>query len=447
VPIRGVILFALLLGSLPACFVWPFYGILVWSVVAFLNPQSSLFYWSAALNFPWAMAVAVPTLGGLFFVRGWTRRLACREVYIGAVLWIWFTVTSEISSQDPLFMHHAAQTWYKWGFVSKILLMTAVTVVVVDSFERLRVLVIVIAGCFGYYVLKSLPFIIMTGGQFRIYGPEFSMIADNNDFGLALNMTLPMFFFLARTETRRWARWLCGFLFVIGIPAVFFTYSRGAMVGLIAIAALMLLQLKQRFLLIPVIGLGLVTALVFAPASWRDRMDPTSPNMLDASALERLNAWAFARNLAADYPIAGGGFDTFTHQLFARYAPQGNDVHGPHSIYFQMLGEHGYVGLFLYLALILSCFASLFQTSRLGKKTGDTIVCEYSKMFRFSFVSFLASGAFLGRAYFDYFYSIIACVVVLKLVARDRYEQAIRDAEYGQPDREQQQELMESYGG
>ena len=61
----------------------------------------------------------------------------------------------------------------------------------------------------------------------------------------------------------------CGKLCVhrsICIPIVFFTYSRGAMVGLSVISCLMLLQLKQRFIILPVVVVGILIALaLFAP--------------------------------------------------------------------------------------------------------------------------------------------------------------------------------------
>ena len=132
-----------------------------------------------------------------------------------------------VSTHTPLFMHHAADTWDRWDFVTKVLLMTFLTIAIVDSFARIRILVLVVAGCFGFFVAKAFPFLILTGGQFRLYGPDNSMISDNNDFGLALNMTLPLFFFLAQSESNPWVKRLFGFLFVITIPAVFFTYSRG----------------------------------------------------------------------------------------------------------------------------------------------------------------------------------------------------------------------------
>jgi len=435
-PIRDLGLLIFFIASLPICFVRPFYGILMWMIVAFLNPQS--YIWGPASFFPWGEAVAIPTLAGfLFFSRGWMGRLISREVLLIVVLWVWFTITSVISTNTPFFMHHAADTWARWIFVSKVLLMVLVTVAMVDSMARLRILVLTIAGCFGFFVAKSFPFIVVTGGAYRLYGPENSMIADNNDFGLALNMTLPLFFFLAQTESKLWVKRLFGGLFIITIPAVFFTYSRGALLGLAVVSFLMFLrlQMQQRLLLIPVVLAGIIVALLFAPEKWKERMDfSNSSQVVDASARERLNAWAFSRHLAADYPLTGGGFATFTPELFARYAPNGVDIHGPHSVYFGVLAEHGYTGLALYLTLVLSCFATARKLAREARDRGDDLVLNYIHMFRFSIVGFLTSGFFLGRAYFDYFFTVVACLTILARVARQEWMSADEEGEESEVD-------------
>jgi probable O-glycosylation ligase (exosortase A-associated) len=419
-PFRDTIVLLFICGTLPVCFVRPFYGICLWTIVSFLNPQTLT--WGPALGFPLAVAVAIPTLAGFFvFVRGWMPRLASVEFCLIFALWLWFTITSEAASNTPLFMHHAQDTWYRWQFVSKILLMTTITLATLRSFAQLRRLVLVLAGCFGVFVAKAFPFIILTGGAFRLYGPDYSMIADNNDFGLALNMTAPLFFFLALTEQNRWVKRMFAALFVMTIPAIFCTYSRGALVGLIVIFTCMFFQLKQRFALLPVIVLAVLVAVLFAPPAWKHRMDPTTDDVMDASARGRLNAWAYSWNLASDYPITGGGFATFTPQLFARYAPKALDIHGPHSVYFQVLAEHGFLGLGLYLSLILAAAAGSFQVMRMARFYGDQVIIHYVNMFRFSMLGFLTSGVFLGRAYFDYFFTIVACIAILKRVGRERW--------------------------
>lgn len=414
-PVRDILLLVFIFGSLPVCFIRPFYGILLWTMFAFLNPHR--FTWDSAQDFPLAFAVAMPTLiGFIFFSRSW-KQLLTREVFLLTILWGWFVFTALASSHAPVFAHHAENTWERLELVSKILLMTVVTIGIVDNRSRLRSFLLVIAGSFGFLILKSLPFIIQTSGEYRIYGPDKSMLADNNDFGLALNMTLPIFFFLAKTESKRWLKWTLGFLFCVSIPVIFFTYSRGAIVGLAAILLLMILQMKQRFVLLPVLACALLIALFLAPDAWQQRMNLTAPGALDASARSRINAWTFSWRLAKDYPIMGGGFATFTKELYYRYAPNPNDVKGPHSIYFGVLAEHGFVGLFLYFSLILSCYFSLRSTKIIARVHGDTEIVSYSNMLWFSLIGFMVSGAFLGRAYFDYFFSIVACISILNRVA------------------------------
>src|SRR5262249_45901790 len=177
-----------------------------------------------------------------------------------------------------------------------------------------------------------------------------------------------------------------------------------------------------RFTLVPVIVLGIVIATYFAPETWKERMDPSRENVVDSSAQSRLNAWAFAKALADDHPVLGGGFSTFTPELYEQYAPARTaEIYGPHSVYFQVLAEHGYPGLVLYLMLVASC---LLTTRRLRKRSrieNDKEILHYAQMFQFGLVAFLISGAFLGRAYFDYYFMIVACISILDRVAADRW--------------------------
>jgi probable O-glycosylation ligase (exosortase A-associated) len=431
VSLRGIVLLLVFIPSVPMSFIRPFYGIIVWIIIAFLNPQQ--FTWGAANIVPWAFAIAIPTLlGFVLFNKDWSS-VASRESLLILLLWIWFTITSIVSSNTPLFMHHTADTWAKWELVSKVFLITLVMPGIVNTFARLRITVIVIAVCFGLFVLKALPFLIATGGAARVYGPEKSMLGDNNDFGLALNMTLPFFYFLAQTETQVRVKRLFAGLFVGTIPAIFFTYSRGALIGLIVVCGCLLARSKQRLLLIPVIIAAAGLMVLFAPQSWKERMNPTREGAMDNSALSRINSWTFSWNLASEFPITGGGFSTFTQPLFDRYAPNALDLRGPHSVYFGLLAEHGFPGLILYLIMVVSCFLSAASVIKWARFHGDEVIVGYANMFRFGMVGFLTSGIFLGRAYFDYFFTIVSCIIILKRVCFIRWAEA--EAEH--PDEEE----------
>lgn len=438
-PVRDIIVLTLVLASLPFCFFRPFFGIVVWTILSLLNPHR--FAWGVVYHqFPVAVVVGTATLAGLAIFRTSLQYFFSRTVGLLLLLWLWFTFTSLHNTAMPEFAHFANDTWFRWQFVSKVLLMALVTVAIVNTWARFRYFLLVICGSLGLLVLKAVPFMIMTGGSFRLYGPEGSMLADNNDFGLALNMTLPIFFFMARTESNRRIKWLMGITFLVTIPGIFFTYSRGALFGLALVLFLMVMSLRQRLVLIPILLLATVFATVMTPEKWQRRMDFRNKSaVMDDSALSRINAWTYAWHLALDYPLTGAGFEAFTPELFRRYAPNPRDVHGPHSIYFGVLAEHGFIGLFLYLSLLLSCFMTLREVRKLARFWGDERTASYSAMLQFSLIAFMVSGAFLGRAYFDYFFTIVICTIILKRLCQLEPPQEVSAAPAleGQTDDEQ----------
>jgi putative inorganic carbon (HCO3(-)) transporter len=415
-PIRDIIILSLIAVTLPLCFFRPFFGVIMWVVTGIINPYSMS--WGIGRQVPTGLLVAILTFAGFLLFSRECSNLASREMALLAILWGWFTFTSVYNTNLPEFAHFANDTWTKWQFVSKILVMTFVTVALVNTWERLRVLLLALAGSFAFFVFKSIPWMILTRGSERFYGPKTTYLADNNGLGLALNMVLPVMFFLAITEENRRVRWILGSAFSLTIIAVLLTYSRGALVGLVAVVLFLLLRSRNRLILIPALVCAGFISLAFLPDKWQHRMDFTQTNaVLDDSALSRINAWTYSWRLAMDYPVTGGGFEAFTPALFTRYAPNPRDVHGPHSIYFGVLAEHGFVGLFLYLSLIASCFATLHRIRKAALAAEDERAASYAVMLQLSIVGFLTSGAFLGFAYFDCFFTIVACTAILKKVS------------------------------
>jgi putative inorganic carbon (hco3(-)) transporter len=92
------------------------------------------------------------------------------------------------------------------------------------------------------------------------------------------------------------------------------------------------------------------------PQEWYDRMDTIKTYQEDASALGRINAWHTAFNVAKDR-VTGGGFEMFRPPTFRQYAPEPFRVHDVHSIYFEVMGEHGFIGFGMFL--LLAVFAWL----------------------------------------------------------------------------------------
>ena len=136
----------------------------------------------------------------------------------------------------------------------------------------------------------------------------------------------------------------------------------------------------------------------------------------DKSAMGRINAWTMAFNLAKDRPF-GAGFDSFQPYLFKLYAPDPDDVHDSHSIYFQMMGHHGFVGLALFLLLGLMTWRTASWIIRHGRRVPEhRWAADLAAMVQVSLVGYATAGAFLGVAYFDLYYALITVVVLTKMV-------------------------------
>jgi probable O-glycosylation ligase (exosortase A-associated) len=418
VGVRDVVLIAIYVVAAPLSLVQPFYGILFWTWIGYFNPQE--FTWGIANKVPIAMIVAIATLLGLVVTKHKQIPPLTLETGLLLTLWLWFCITTVDVYFSPGLAHHWMDSVEALWRISKILIMVFVALALVTDSKRLRWWYLVTAGSFVLFALKGTIFGLLTAGQDKVYGPKNSMIYDNNDFGLAMNMALPMFLTFARTENSRFLRWCFWASVPMGILSVILTYSRGALLGLGTVLFLVVMKSKRRFIGIVATVLVALTVFLAAPAHWIERMETLKNAQADQSALARIHSWTFAYRLSLDHPILGGGFQTFTATLYEKYNMLADKVQGPHSIYFQILAEHGFPGLLLFLALIASCLWSCSRLRRcFARNPESNALAAYADMVQLGLITFLISGAFLGRAYFDLFYQLVATVVVLKMLAQE----------------------------
>ncbi len=411
---RDYLLLGVFFSLLPVCFFRPWIGMLVFAWISYMNPHR--FTWGVAYNFPFAMVTAIAVLAGLVFTRDRSPIPRTRETYLYIALWVLTVLTT-------FYAFHQDAAWEELKRVSKILLMTTVTLIVINDRKKLRYLFLVMAVSIGFLGAKGGLFGYLTSGQWKIFGPPGSFIADNNDFALALNMALPLLLYLAREEERRWLRLSLYAMFGLSIVATVLTFSRGGFLALAAVAVLLLLKAKRKALAVVLVAIGLVVAATYIPQNWVERMQTIQSYEEDASATGRLNAWAMGWNMAKDRPWTGGGFQSYHWEQFVMYAPNSRDVHDVHSVYFEILGEHGFVAFGLYLGLLASCFLSLRGLKRAYAQTQSGWISNYADMLQVSLVAFVIGGAFLGRAFFDFFFHLVAGVIVLKaLAAKDLAE-------------------------
>lgn len=404
---RDLGIFMVVFGSLPFILRRPYIGVLVWTWLAFMNPHRLT--WGMAFDFPFSAVVAAFLVLSVA-VSTEPKRFPWSGVTIVWMLFFLWTALTTVFALEP---EAAGFEWSRWW---KINLVCLITLIVMRSRERLHLLVWVIVLSLGFYGLKGGLFAVITGGEFMVFGPELSFIGDNTSMGLALIMTLPLMRYCGVEAKNVWIRRAILVAMGLTVLAIVATQSRGAFLGLAAVGAILVFKsgnLIRVGLLVTVLAFGVLS---FMPEKWFDRMETIQTYEEDGSAMGRINAWWFAANLASDRLI-GGGFGTFSDELFLKYAPEPEDVHDAHSIYFEVLGEHGFFGLFLFLLLGILVYRSASWTIR---RTRDRPDLSWAKnlaaMVQVSLFGYAVCGAFLGHAYFDFYYTLIGIVVLTRKI-------------------------------
>lgn len=405
---RDILVTVLVFCSLPLILRAPVYGVLMWIWISVMNPHTQA--WGFAQQFPYAFIIAIATLLSLLTTRG-RKTLPLTPVTVVLLL---FVLWMNLSTLQALFPEAAMAQWSK---VMKIMLMTFIALIVVRSRADVQRLIGVLVLSLGYYGVKGGLFTLRGGGVDRVWGPTGTFIGDNNALALALIVCIPLMYYLYQTGGR-WARLAMLAMMPLSALAALASYSRGALLAIGAMAVFAWLRSGHRLLGGLLLGALVPLALLFMPARWFARMDSIANYAADSSAQGRINAWHMAFNLARDR-FMGGGFEIAEPATFALYAPDPQAVHAAHSIYFQILGEHGFVGLALYLLLgILSwrCAASIIRLAR--QQPGQAWAGMLASMIQASMMGFLVGGAFLSLAYFDVpYYLLVALVAVQRLLA------------------------------
>ena len=419
---RDLLVTAIVFGALPFIFRRPWIGILLWCWLGYMNPHRQA--WGFAYDMPFAFITAIVTITAFFFSKEkkemiWTRETVLLLIFIG---WMFFTT---------FFAFYPDDAWMQWDKVWKIQLMIFLTAMIIKERNHLHWMVWIVALSLGYYGFKGGIFTIVTGGQYRVWGPAGTFIGGNNEIALALIMLIPLIWYLYLQEPRKWVkRGLVATMLLSGVAAIG-TQSRG---GFLAIAAMgLFLWLKSRHKFATAVYVSIAVAIMAAvmPQEWYDRMDTIKSYQEDDSALGRINAWHTAFNVAKDR-VTGGGFEMFRPSTFRQYAPEPFRVHDVHSIYFEIMGEHGFIGFFMFLLLALFTWLRANQVIRQCRSDPSRKwAADLAAMIQVSLIGYGVGGAFLGLAYFDLPYHLM-----IMLILAARFTGVLEKRPAGIPDRE-----------
>ena len=421
---RVAILLIIVIGSLPIIMMKPFVGTLLWAWLSYFNPHRLT--WGMSDVIPYAQIVAIVTLGAWLVSR--EPKLMLRNAIIVLMLLLAFWV-----SFTTVFALVPESAFSKWLQFIKILVMTYVTYQMLYTRERINLLMWVIVLSVGIYGFKGGIFAIATGGNYMILGPDDSYYESNNSVGVALCMVLPLMRYLQMETKSRIIYWLMMAAMTFTGISVLATYSRGAALAGMGMLGFMWLKSRYKLLTGFFVAFAIVFALSLMPDKWYERIESIQNYEEDWSSMERIKMWRYGINVATARPLTGGGYGIFPEtELYPKFglrlcgpqwyllSPTENCVlraRSSHSVYFDMIGEHGFVGFVIFVVLLV---AGMLAGQRIivqcRRREDLTWARNLAAMSQTSIVGFALGGLFVNMTYFDLYYNVLAILAATQLI-------------------------------
>ena len=419
-------LFATMFGMGGAVTLSPVYGLAVYYLFAVLRPQT-LWEWVDFSgfhldDFNWSFYVAVTTLLATAAWRlgilapsrvaappwyGEPKFIRTHYLFLAFTAWISLTYVTAVSQ---------TRAWPYFVEYVKIFVMFICATFVLRSVRDLWIIYLVVlwtAIYFGYevnaYYFFDKKLLLASRGHGGL---------DNNGAALILAMAVPMCFF-AWEATQHWARWAYLLVIPVLVHGVLLSFSRGAMVSMIPAAGIVWLRARNKGFVTVAYAVMAVLVIIMAGEEVQKRFFSIGEQDVDASMNARRTTWKIAITMANERPLFGFGIrnsDLFTYQY-------GADMEGRsiHSQYLQTAADSGWVGLGLYVALLLSVFLGLRQVRRALRRWNDPETARVKSLaggLESALVLFAVGAFALSLEHFEMPYILILLAVQLHAITR-----------------------------
>lgn len=403
---RDLAILLILLGMAGLTWLRPWLGVLGLAVLSYLHPQSyaSDFMRQAPVFMAFFIWVSLCALYRIWQDRSWADLPWCGfwdwRLLAMLGLWGWFAVTS-------LFSLMPWEAWPKYLEVLKLLPPFVLTVLLIDTREKLHYLLLAIAMSVLLVAVKGGYWaVVLSGFHDRVYGPPGSSYGDNNEFAIAVTMVIPLLVLWLRKAHGRGLRIVLYLGIALAYASVVSSWSRGGMLALGVMTLTLVLHSKRKLLSVPILLVLGAILFVQLPEQWFGRMESTASYQSDQSAQGRIQAWQIGMDLVQDHPITGGGFNAWPVLTL-------RDTGGLnwHSAYVQVIAEHGYVGLALWIGLLTGTLVSL------GWGGGRSAWAkDYGAMLQAALMAYLVGGLTLGIAYWELPYHLVVLAALIRRV-------------------------------
>lgn len=170
------------------------------------------------------------------------------------------------------------------------------------------------------------------------------------------------------------------------------------------------------------LSLGSIAAIIlYLVAGIADRASGGAAEQgIDESAMGRIYAWEAAIKMAVENPLTGVGLNNFFSNYFFYSAHWDGLNHAVHSTWFGVLAETGFIGLIIFVILIISLIRTSRSTLARLSEAGTAVAPELNAVAYAVYaglIGTIVSGTFLTQGFNWPIYILAALTVCVSNVS------------------------------
>jgi probable O-glycosylation ligase (exosortase A-associated) len=155
-------------------------------------------------------------------------------------------------------------------------------------------------------------------------------------------------------------------------------------------------------------------AIASMPVNWVERMQTIQDYQEDKSTQGRFAIWNVAWTMAKTRPLFGSGFfGPYSQPVVERFVPNA-EARAVHSIWFEVLGEHGFPTFFVWVGINVAAIVYARQIIKSARDIPELEWCvNLARMSQVSMIAYLTGGSFLSLCYWDYYFTVLVIIAAV----------------------------------
>jgi len=398
---RDLLVLAILAAGIPLAFWRPWIGLVWFVLIGFGRVQD--YTWGSVQSQSWSMYYSVILVLSSFLHGYWMPMKDSAFTRLLIIFSLLLGVTNFFAIAPNL-------AWEGYGELWKTLAVIFFAMSLLDTSKKLHFIILVVACCFALHGTKYGMHSLLRGGSQILFGPG-GKFPDNNGLGMVTAVSLPLLVYFAAHFQNYWGRWCFRIAIIPHVATVIFTYSRGALVGLITASLVIILTSRHKFKALFIFPILAVLIFNILPASYKARISTMGEGLEDSkyqreekkntsSNEERIELFKRGLQLTKERPLTGVGMGNYL--IGKDYFALGGPNLLPHNSLILATAEGGFIVLFFYLSLFVASWVTQWKNILRPITHPDDL--RRKALFKALFAStltFFINGLFNNHPWFD----------------------------------------------